>query len=527
MNRTIFRKLLMAVPSAALLLSAAVSCRENGIDSQPLAPPKMDVSAMAEYTVQAKSPEVIRFSISSNTPWKISSDSQWCVPDPAMSSASSLVADISVTCGEYDGDAARTAVLSVSGEGVETVNIKVHQSAQGRLDVKPAVEMIPSSGGSVTFAVRSNMAWTATSNAIWLSLDRTSGEPSAEEVTVTATASGNMAEFRTASVTVSAEGMTPFTFEISQDGALFNVSETALRARWNDASVSFTVETNLDWELMKDDGSVAWYSFERQEGSGKTEIKVLLDEFSDADATVARKAGFVIMAKGNSRIRREISLSQAYNPTSRHEFAVEGQGQWFSDGVTWSRRWADGVDGQANNKLVLESDETGNGYAKFTWKSQIQKKLPLRGTYSFKVDSYSGLGMPMLVLFLSDQSNNWGDYEMDFYVNVSKKTHQTVLKSKKGVVLNETKPFEVPGEFVMSMGFDETADGCVKATWFIDGREIASMAADGSDNAPKINYGSDMTFYVGNNGNPTQYYGWTRYDWWEYTVPEDSINWGE
>ena len=72
------------------------SCQEFNIDSQAEFPPLLETDAQSEYAVLAKSPNTIIFNISSNTPWKIKSNKNWCVPTPAMSSASSLIAEVSV-----------------------------------------------------------------------------------------------------------------------------------------------------------------------------------------------------------------------------------------------------------------------------------------------------------------------------------------------------------------------------------------------------------------------------------------------
>mgnify|MGYP001509779755 FL=1 len=81
---------------AAVCTFSLNSCQEFNIDSQTEYPPLLETDAQAEYAVLAKSPHTIVFNISSNTPWKIESNKNWCVPTPGMSSASSLIAEVSV-----------------------------------------------------------------------------------------------------------------------------------------------------------------------------------------------------------------------------------------------------------------------------------------------------------------------------------------------------------------------------------------------------------------------------------------------
>ena len=79
----------------AASLSTMFSCQELTIDSQPDAPVSIYIDALDSYSLAGTAPGRIVFNISSNTPWTIKSDSQWCLPSPAMSASSSLRVNIS------------------------------------------------------------------------------------------------------------------------------------------------------------------------------------------------------------------------------------------------------------------------------------------------------------------------------------------------------------------------------------------------------------------------------------------------
>ena len=66
----------------------------------------------------------IRDSISSNTPWKIESNKNWCVPTPAMSSASSLIAEVSVIMEENPDEQERTAILTITADRIKEMCIR-------------------------------------------------------------------------------------------------------------------------------------------------------------------------------------------------------------------------------------------------------------------------------------------------------------------------------------------------------------------------------------------------------------------
>ena len=97
------------------------SCQEFNIDSQAEFPPLLETDAQSEYAVLAKSPNTIIFNISSNTPWKIKSNKNWCVPTPAMSSASSLIAEVSVIMEENPDEQKRTAILTITADGIKEI----------------------------------------------------------------------------------------------------------------------------------------------------------------------------------------------------------------------------------------------------------------------------------------------------------------------------------------------------------------------------------------------------------------------
>ena len=114
-----------------------LSCQELSIDSQPDAPTSIYIDALDSYSVLADSPSRIIFNISSNTPWQIETDSQWCIPTPSMSAASSLVSEIIIYPENNPELTPRTATLTVTAEDLGIVRtIAINQAA--RVEV-PAV----------------------------------------------------------------------------------------------------------------------------------------------------------------------------------------------------------------------------------------------------------------------------------------------------------------------------------------------------------------------------------------------------
>ena len=254
--RPALRTLTIIIGTAGLF-----ACQELSIDTQSTQPAKIEIDAQSEYTLLAASPRTIIFNISSNTPWKITSDSQWCTPDPAMSSASSLVAEITVETEDNDTEKPRTAILTIKAEGIDTpTTVTVHQDAKGKLLIQPVDGNIASQGGSKPFTITSNKPWTVVSDKIWLTFDKTEGEGTGEMETVTATAEMNTGVRRSATVTVS-NGLDTQEFEVVQDGIILSFKE--LEDPENDVlfsgaggTKSFGVEANIEWKVACDDPNV-------------------------------------------------------------------------------------------------------------------------------------------------------------------------------------------------------------------------------------------------------------------------------
>lgn len=132
-----------------------ISCQEFDINSQKEFPLQMDCDAQPTYTVLALAPSEIVFNISSNTPWKVISSADWCIVDPAMSSASALVGAVTVHIADNPNETHRSATLTVKAEGLsEDVVITINQESKGALHVQPVDNVVPATGGRLLLPLR-------------------------------------------------------------------------------------------------------------------------------------------------------------------------------------------------------------------------------------------------------------------------------------------------------------------------------------------------------------------------------------
>lgn len=304
------------------------SCQELNIDSQADFPIKLETDAQPQYNVLATSPRTIVFNISSNTPWKITSDKEWCTPTPALSSTSSLISEVSLNIMDNPYEESRTATLTITGDAYEPETvITVVQDAKSKLTVQWIDEKMSSGESSASFKITSNKAWTAISSSMWLTLDKEFGESSTEPVTVTATATANPGKERTAKVIIS-NGLEEQTYEVTQKGyilefAELDVMENPFEFTGNGTGTgiqpqnqkTYKINANIDWkvsteaswiELTKADDNTAFTATVESEYYFDTRTATISLEATDKtlglepiEISVSQKGGDVVYTEGS------------------------------------------------------------------------------------------------------------------------------------------------------------------------------------------------------------------------------------
>lgn len=239
----------------ALCTFSLVACQEFDIDSQPEGPLNIQIDALESYTALATSPSNIVFNISSNTPWTIESDQQWCKPTPSMSAASSLVSEIVVTLENNTGKQKRTARLTIKAEGIEgTKVVNIEQASKEDLVVIRPTYIVPTEGGMISFNIISNKPWEIITTTQFLeNIDKTSGtgNENGEKETITITVPQNTGAIRSAEITVKT-AFQEETFTITQDGIVIETKneEDAVNTMSGEGEEK-TIEINssVEWKI--------------------------------------------------------------------------------------------------------------------------------------------------------------------------------------------------------------------------------------------------------------------------------------
>ncbi len=147
--------------------------------------------------------------------------------------------------GEFSANKAETYTLVKSMISWLTGNLSIY------LLVSPQTATVNANSGSVTFSVNSNVNWSVTDNAGWLTVSKTN------DTTITANyQANNLINQRVATITVSGPGVTPKSIQVTQEGAAPFLSVTPDTALVGSASGSFnfSVSSNIQWNISGDAG---------------------------------------------------------------------------------------------------------------------------------------------------------------------------------------------------------------------------------------------------------------------------------
>jgi peptidoglycan-N-acetylglucosamine deacetylase len=176
------------------------------------------------------------FDITSDTSWTVSSNQTWLTVNPTSGSNNGT---ITVTAQANMSLSPRTATVTVSGTGVSSKTVTVTQPPV--FSVSPTeLNVGAAENSSSSFNISSSRSWTVSSDQTWLTVSPTSGSNNG---TVTVTAQqNNTGAARTATVTVSATGVTPQTVTVGQSGSVDASYEIGTWSGFRTAAITYTFD---------------------------------------------------------------------------------------------------------------------------------------------------------------------------------------------------------------------------------------------------------------------------------------------
>lgn len=263
--------------------------------------------------------------------------------------------DVTVTV-DSNSDTSRSASITISGGGI-TRTLSINQDEQIKnLSIDPTSGTIPSAGGSTSFDVSSNVTWSITSFASFITgISPSSGTGNAT-VAITA-AENDTLQSRSGTLSVSGEGLSS-TYQISQlqKDASLSISPTS-RSVSSDTSDSFniTVTSNTDWQASVNNNwlTINGTSFINGSGNGGFTVNIVEanPNFSTRSATIS------VQVPGRTvtcTVRQDAKLETlSISPSS---FNTDNNGGSFSFNVSSNTSW-----NASDNRTWISAGGSGTG----------------------------------------------------------------------------------------------------------------------------------------------------------------------
>ena len=275
-----------------------IACQEFNIDSQPEKPLNIQIDALNSYTVLATSPNNVVFNISSNTPWTITSDQQWCKPSPSMSATSSLVSEIVISFEANPDEKSRTAKLTIQAEGIEsTKEIVITQASKENLIVIPYDKLVATTGETVTFSIISNKPWKIIPSTQFIeNIDKLegAGKENGQKEIISVTIPQNPGAKREGIITVKTD-FEEYAFTIHQDGVILEQEEPSesgtIDFAWDELEKTIKIRANKDWKASITKEYADWIEVEKLDDS---ELKIKL---KPSNRLAIRKGSILLSTK--------------------------------------------------------------------------------------------------------------------------------------------------------------------------------------------------------------------------------------
>ena len=219
----------------------------------------------------------------SNADWTASSDASWLTVTPASGKASDAKVSISIKAEKNDTFDARTAKVNVTA-GKKSAVITVNQAGKDVVFTISDQQLNAEAAGlEKTIEFESNIDWTASSDASWLTVTPASGKASDAKVSITIKAEKNtLAKTRNAKVSVSA-GSKSAVITVNQEAAPAYVKVTPASDKpfgYSGLETSISVESNAAWTVSCDAGWLE-VSPSNGEGNGTVNVKAGMNEGND------------------------------------------------------------------------------------------------------------------------------------------------------------------------------------------------------------------------------------------------------
>ena len=351
--------------------------------------------------------------VTSNLGWsvnKVGGDG-WLTVSPASGSGDG---EVSFEAEPNTGASTRTAIVTITADGVSDQVISVRQSGYGYLTVSKTKLLYSPKQETQEFTITSNVEWNIiiANGEGWLDVSMKKGNGN-NNIKVTASDNSGNSSPRSAVITVKGEGLTQ-TIEVKQDGyGYLTVNTTSLRYNPEAGEKVLKIESNVNWTIDKGDGT-DWLELSptNKDVSGNDITDVTVKVTDNTGSPTPRMA--TLRIDGDNGLTQTIEVKQdgygyltvnttslRYNPeVGEKVFKIESNVNWKIEkeqGVDWievsPEERSDIMGNDTTEVTVKVKDNTGSPsprYTTITIKSAEgltqEVKVTQEGTANFTID---------------------------------------------------------------------------------------------------------------------------------------------
>ena len=225
-----------------------------------------------------------------------------------------------------------TLIAGCGGTGTEN-EPEITPEIKFTEDIVTSGISVESAEQSITLSFSSNVAWSATVSADWLTISPSSGEAGKNSVKVEVE-ENRTGQPRSATITISdKESTQKVSVTVRQEAlkASLTVSPESLEFSANKGEEMLNVTSNTDWVITKD---AEWITLDSDKGKGLATIAAGVTE----NTSLTSRTGSITVSTTDGSVKKTVSVRQSGADViftiDRNEFNVAAVGESFSVKVT-------------------------------------------------------------------------------------------------------------------------------------------------------------------------------------------------
>ena len=225
-----------------------------------------------------------------------------------------------------------TLIAGCGGTGTEN-EPEITPEIKFTEDIVTSGISVESAEQSITLSFSTNVAWSATTSADWITISPSSGEAGKNSVKVEVE-ENRTGQPRSATITISdKESMQKVSVTVRQETlkASLTVSPESLEFSANKGEEMLNVTSNTDWVITKD---AEWITLDSDKGKGLATIAAGVTE----NTSLTSRTGSITVSTSDGSVKKTVSVRQSGADVvftiDRNEFSVAAAGESFSVKVT-------------------------------------------------------------------------------------------------------------------------------------------------------------------------------------------------